>query len=424
MSGRIRSKKHKYGGEFVGQRSFPSGTFSTPVFYGSHTCIDATHPGPPYKRGGSFFVSKRTVKYNLSAHCSAWKTSLPDARYEGKFYASAPTHDPQPGPTNLSPWGAIGWNKTLPVRPIADLGTAIGELKDFPGMIKQTADFLGRLGRVPFGKKGTTLGDFRRDITAGPRNLGSDYLNLQFGWVPFVSDILSIINARENLKKRLSQLKKDNGMSVRRRAELDNHSSSSGSEGGSTFTSLSPTLETGLYATGDSLANRSFTTTSYERHIWYSAKYVYHIPSLDFDEPGQGLANLNGLERRLLGLELTANTLYNLTPWSWLADWFTSAGAVVQNAVLNNQYHVVAAHAYVMCTDKYTKTKYGTCNIRTGKWGSVSSAKPQRFFASTSEEILYKQRAVANPYGFGVTDASLSGYQWSILAALGLGRIR
>lgn len=292
-------------------------------------------------------------------------------------------------------------------------------------MIKQTADFFKRLGSTPIAKKGVTLGQFKEDIKRGPSNLGSDYLNLQFGWVPFVSDILSIINARENLDKKLSQLRRDNGKPVRRRMQLAESSYSTRTLGSSTFSSLIPTLESQLYATADSLLNRSVDTLDYSMRVWYSAKYTYWIPSGLLDPRRKtAILGLTTLERRLLGLELTPSVIYNLVPWTWLFDWFTNTGSVIENMVLNQQYHVVARYAYVMGHETYHYTRIGTCNMRTGRWGATSAAKPKRVWASSSATYEFKSREVAHPYGFGTTDSDLNPFQWGILAALGLSRLR
>lgn len=422
--GRVRKRNMYAGGEYLGRKLYVSTQYSTPLYTFAHTCTDQTNPGPPYRSGGPLTVKKVTVKVGTTSKVYCNKISTPKLGYDGRFYAAVPIQSPEPAAKSISGYGAIGWNRTLPVRPVASLGQAIGELKDFPGMIKQTAEFFKRLGRTPL-SKGKTLGDFKRDIANGPSNLGSDYLNLQFGWVPFVSDLLSIINARQNLDRKLSQLRRDNGKGVRRSANLGSGGYNSGSVGGSTFSSVIPTVESQLYALGNTPLNAGHSTQSYQYNIWYSAKYTYWLPDGMLDPRREtAFLGLTGLERRLLGLELNASVIYNLMPWTWMLDWFSNAGSVVDNLVLNQQYHVVARYAYVMCHETYTFTNYGTTSMRTGTWGATSSARPVRVHALSSVKYEFKSREVAHPYGFGTTDADLNPFQWSILAALGLSRLR
>lgn len=427
MTSRIRQQNFRFGGDYLGQRVFhttPLAPSHNPIVNAKHICIDATHPGPPYRTGGPLGIDKLSVDFGYTDSIFSQYFALPAQTYTGRF--SAPPYFPlnKPSALDFSAWGAIGWNRTYPTRPIANLGVSIIELRDFPRMIRHAWDFMRRWSGPPFAKKGKTLGDAAVASRNGWSNLGGDYLAAQFGWIPVIQDILTIINARKNLDKKLAWLKSKNRSSVRREIELDSGTNSRLElDGAAVFSSLNPGLSSQNYAQATSLDNRQQVVYEHNWRIWYSAKYRIFMPELEAFQP-TGAFGLTAFERRLLGIELNAHVIYSAMPWSWLLDWFTNAGDVVQNLVFRQENHVVAEYAYVMCEETHKYHSRGTHKINLGKWTPPTVPPSKRQVATTVTTYTYKGREVANPYGFGITDASLSSYQWSILAALGLTRLR
>lgn len=425
---RTRKRYNAYDLGVLGNRN--NGIGASDVLAGTtidfESCVDQTHPGPPYKSGSPLSIVKTKYKRYRSAYCGVKSTLTPVAWYYGHFTVNPHVPATLPSATDYSSYGAIGWNRTHPLHPVANLGVALVELKDLPGMLKQTRDFFKRLHNVslhgPTSKK--RIKDFLFDVKSGEFNAAGDYLNLQFGWVPFVKDLYTAINYREILDKKLRWLRNKNRTSIRRRIELGtvNEATNLG-YGPNVGSSVVPTLTSKLYSSGISAANREMLTYEYKRRIWFTAKWRIYMPEMDNLKPG--FLGLTSLERHFLGLELNPSVIYQALPWSWLIDWFSNAGDVIENLTLRQNSQVVAEYAYTMCEESHLYTKYGTCECYQGTNGIVNASTPRkRFVAYATTEYVFKGRAAANPYGFGITDDSLSNYQWSILSALGLNRLR
>jgi hypothetical protein len=122
----------------------------------------------------------------------------------------------------------------------------------------------------------------------------------------------------------------------------------------------------------------------------------------------------------LLGLELTPEVLWEITPWSWLLDWFTNIGEVVEglttfglsNTILNYAYSTLRREALL------------TVNVDPKSW---LSQDPQNRISGSpvyAMNIDQKVRIAASPFGFGTSLSALTGAQWAILGALGLARLR
>jgi hypothetical protein len=120
------------------------------------------------------------------------------------------------------------------------------------------------------------------------------------------------------------------------------------------------------------------------------------------------------LARKLLGISLTPDVLWNLAPWSWATDWFGNTGDVISNWTawaIDNQ---VLLYGYMMehIVHTYTYTFVG----KTGFY--QSDARPVSVTLRSESKI----RIQASPYGFGLSFDDLSLRQKAIVAALGLTR--
>ncbi len=422
MAQRNRRYIIRYGGEKcgTGANGSPTVISTTPSFNGTHSCIDETHPGPPYRSGGPLSVVKKKVYIKRFPPFTSHYFST-QGWYDG-FMGVTPYIPPvEPTPLNLSGWGARGWNRTFPLHPVYQLGVSLIELKDLPRMLTQTKAFFRSIQGLKLSKVPKTVGEFLADLQKGPKYIGEHYLNLQFGWVPFLQDLLFITQMKDKVHKKMAWLTRKNGKGVRREVELDKGGFSENiPRNVSSTVTVFPTLSSFLYAPGMGLPMNYPILKTYDHRIWFAAKYKFWIPEL---APNQYLKRDHlRLEAELVGLALDPTILYKVTPWSWLLDWFTSTGSVVQNIYLRAKYHVVAEYAYVMCRENFTYQAPGYIGVHTGTYAG-GWKDPDRFWTGVSSTIYeFRTREVANPYGFGLTYASLSAYQWSILAALGLTR--
>lgn len=432
MARRNRAYYVRYGGERAGimRSGFmqPDVPVNLPAYPSLHSCSDETHPGPPYRTGGPLLVKKRKVFIHrlpsLTTHY------YQDYRYDGKICVLPYIPPVEPAPRSLSAWGALGWNRTFPLHPIYQLGVSLLELKDFPRMISQTMKGFAGLafGGVKFTSTKRSVASSVRDIGKGPKHAASHYLNVQFGWVPFMQDLLAILEYQERLAKKLAWLRRHNGKRVRRKITLYSGGFSEAiPRTVASHSTISPAMPSSYNYGPGGTANRNWDITkTYKAKIWYSAEYLFYVPEL---EPKASAAKLRGLKRQLYGLSLDPVVIYKVMPWSWLLDWFVNVGVVLQNLVMNAKNLTVARYAYVMGKEDYSYDAPGGTVINLGeyyldyptltyKWSGGSRA----YSGVSRTEYEFRQRMEASPYGFGSTFTGFSSFQWSILVALGLGK--
>lgn len=234
------------------------------------------------------------------------------------------------------------------------------------------------------------------------KSAGSEYLNYQFGMVPLYNEIQATAKAMANSEKLIKQYLRDSGRLVRRRYEPD------------PIKVVTRTTETtSSYPQGG--ANASHLGGSSPRYVvvdktttkWFSGAFTYHADSKLLGMLGDQIKRAE----YLYGLKPDLNDLYNLTPWSWLVDWFTNTGDVVNNLSMFVSDGLVLSHGYVM-EHTLQDVTYSMPNA------SFHAERLDKSYQKFSYER--KVRRKANPFGFGLTKEDLTPRQWAILTALGL----
>lgn len=378
----------------------------TSALINTQKCADSVHKGPPYYTGGNLLIEKLIYRdKQISKSISVSKTSVPTQAYDGHFRVPAYQFSPKPAPTNLVPWGSIGWNRALPVRDVGGVARFLGELREAPAMIIHTRDFLKQFWLQPKYK------DFSRSDWANA------YLEAQFGWAPVIKDLLGFLTLGEKVDKAMRYLVKNNQKPIRK--EFDLYNAEESYDLGHTsddFGYLRPLLTTQLY--------KSFNGACHDfrlrvkKRIWFSSKWIFYFSKEELNTP----AFRNNLRNQLSGVIPDMLTIYQLIPWTWLIDWFTGMGRVVANLALSAKYRQVARYAYVMCEESHTVVTTASQYVRYGTHSSSSSLPYTMVQAVGETELTYKQRAAASPYGFGIAWELFTPYQLSILVALGIGR--
>lgn len=285
--------------------------------------------------------------------------------------------------TNLiNSYGSRAISATAPTKPAASLTTALGEL------------FRDGLPAIP----GLQV---LRDKSF--RSLGSEFLNSEFGLKPLLNDVQDLLKSVVNSTAILEQFRRDSGRIVRRRfsfpPEISSHDDPPQAGYGRVMLcgasgAISPVL----------ITNRTV------RRVWFSGAYTYY---LDVGEDLLSKARYYEQQANLLlGLRLTPEVLWELAPWSWLADWFTNIGSALSNVSLLQEDGLVIRWGYLMCHTVVDKTLTSSVDFTDGP--EISCKVNLR-----SER---KERYRATPFGFGLSLAGLTDRQWAILAALGMTR--
>jgi hypothetical protein len=284
------------------------------------------------------------------------------------------------------------------------------DIADLPGQLKTTSEafHLGYDGFIresygPFG-----IGARARNEMSSLRFMAEQNLNYQFGWAPFIGDMIKLYDAYNSFNKRYAQVKRDNGHWIRR--------------GGTVATAREVSEVTTVNGagvvypalTGDFYRDpaNSVTTklwTSVDRDIWFRGQFKYYIPGFHKDLNDLDQYELMMAAIRHYGLSINPSVVWELTPWTWLVDWFSNAGAVINNISRVMTDQLVSRDACIMGHAKHVAWNDSTIHLNSGDihclWYQTADTK---------------KRLLANPYGFGLSYDDLSYRQLSILVSLGI----
>lgn len=257
---------------------------------------------------------------------------------------------------------------------------------------------------------GHTLWEGRTNLA---RSAGQEYLNVEFGWNPLVSDIRSFATGITNWGKLQQQYTFNSGKDIRRRYSFPMQSlktetvTRTGVLPGGPFDGSIQLKSPGV-ASGQVVRSRNATVEQ-----WFSGAFTYHAPPEFFGETGEYIARSS----EILGTDLTPDTLWQLAPWSWAVDWFSNIGDVSNNLNAYSSYGQVLRYGYIMehtvVRDVYTFV--GDIPFDPSKVKRFTGRPPT--FTICCET---KVRRRATPFGFGVSLSSLNPTQIAIMAALGL----
>nr|QDH88653.1 MAG: hypothetical protein H2RhizoLitter491699_000004 [Leviviridae sp.] len=287
----------------------------------------------------------------------------------------------QPSDLTLKGKGTTAIARTDPTNPVFDASTAIGELY---------RDGLPKLFGVETWKDRTKL----------HRGGSSEFLNYQFGWVPLVSDMRSLAYAAINQHKILADYRRGAGKNTRVGYHFPSNTRNGFAAG-----AISTRTQSGI-----SLGNQNGSRWTREEYDeWFKGSFTYYLP---LGNDAFSRAERHAIEaRKLLGVRLDPEVVWNLTPWSWATDWFLNTGDIIHNFSALGNDSLVLKYGYMMSRRKYT--------VETILNGS-SSATPGRSLYTS----YFFRRIKASPYfGFNAT-AALSATQSAILVALGINHMR
>lgn len=360
--------------------------------------------------GSDFFTTKSVIFQPKDVDLAAPGGAVV-YRYKGPYFAYSPMANSlmsAPSVSDMNAWGATSISRVLPTNPLSGIGQFVGELRDIP--------------RLPFLASMKKKANSFRELS---RRSGSEYLNVQFGWVPFVKELLSLSETMVNHSKHVAQYDRDSGRIVRRRITLINTSVTNTEILGDGHGN--PVLPSPHYTHPGQLTRTTTTST----RIWFSGAFTYYFesgirPSQSSKSKGGRISNFipagsdpelvrarnAQIRSKLYGLRLDPYLLYQLYPWSWAADWMTNLGANIRNIVAFNNDGLVMKYGYIMHEKRIT-TRLSLNNL-----GFFSG---NQSFHDVHTQVT-KARQRATPFGFGLNPDTFSARQWSIIGALGLTR--
>jgi hypothetical protein len=238
-------------------------------------------------------------------------------------------------------------------------------------------------------------------------NPGGEFLNLQFGILPTISDIQNFNTALETYSRVIKQYRRDANKVIRRRTrpydlpEVVSSSTVSAVPITAAGRALNATLATSGFCT---------ITKSIKRKVWYSGAFEYYIP--------KNMSKFQELMfdwQRAFHIAPSPADAWELLPFSWLTDYFTNGGNSIRHLTLQLSEGAVQRYGYVMCTSEI-KTSYtwqGSLRIN-------NVLQPNSITAEVVKTI--KQRSRVSPFGVHFTGVDLNPRQLAILAALGIAK--
>lgn len=272
---------------------------------------------------------------------------------------------------DLSAFHAQAYAKLKPTKPLLDLATFIAEARDLPRLLK------GRLEEM--------------------KDISDWWLALQFGWKPLLADIEDFIKSLNDFDERFRFLIRNNGKPVRRRMKL---LSDSGSGNLRSSNGIGITRNTYVDWPGRSARTSAWKYNvrhQWTREVWASGEFMFYLGDVSLP------ATETRIKSRLWGLKVTPAVVWNALPWSWLFDWCSNIGYILEGLSEEIADRTFARYLYVMGQTNRTYTWSGTDGWYGGSIDHVYESKA---------------REICHPFGLSF-GASLSPLQFSILAAIG-----
>ena len=337
-------------------------------------------PGGRWSGGGPWIMDRDVYAFSPETVPAYKVTTGGSNLVEGSARIAEPAEAVNKAPafstftdSQLDAMGATAIARTEPLNPAFDLSVFLGELR---------AEGLPNL-------PGTAI----MERTKAAKAAGSEYLNVEFGWLPLVRGIRDFAATVEQSDSILRNFQEGQGKAIQRSYEWPREEESRAQ---SCRFSMYPPVG---FFDGGGLWTHSF------RRTWFEVEYIYHVPT--GNRVNDKIRRYGAYARKLLGVDLSPEVLWNLAPWSWAADWFANTGDVMHNISAIAQHGLVIRHGYIMSHVGYQ---------------TVSSGTHHGHYQVLTRTQESKRRRAATPYGFGVLFSDLSPEQVAVLAALGISR--
>lgn len=247
------------------------------LYHGGEFMYDETNVGPglhdhPMSKTSTDMATNKSFSATGFSSCSYWKI--------GHDY---PTFSMTP--QDYSYWKTSALSRINPNKPRVDLPLFLFELREIPRALRDLGHFL-RGGRVD------------------SKSLADQYLAYKFGWAPLFSDLWKLIHLGEFISNDHERLVK----ALEKQSYSGTLHSSQAQEGGGIVFTRPQVWDHWLRSEED------FTRTT---RLWFTASLEQ---GFSWSRPPNRFSDI----RRVLGLNLSAATIWNMIPWTWLIDYFVN----------------------------------------------------------------------------------------------------
>lgn len=383
-------------------------------------CVDELHEGPPYLSGGPFSKLKSVVSHPYGGVYGSGTRLRSDKkqRYVGGFRAPEDAQfklgigfpnqlsimtDPFSRFPPVGDWGNKAFDRTKPRIQAAGGFVFSAELRDAPRQLKTTARAFKDIWRL-------SGGSLQPHRVMAPKNVADHFLNVQFGWKPFLKDILDFDYVIQNYSKLSASRKDRNDKWIRKAVPLLKGIPQKTQIDHGLGNPLDPYLVPEYFA-GDPYWNLWEETTT---NVTGVGSFKYYLSSFDANLPDFD-SGWNQAMRVLAitGARISPSNVYHAIPWTWAADWVTNVGDHVDHyndLLIDN---IACKYCYVMM--RQVKTRKLTVVL---PWYHGDTT-----ILTFTRTIETKERAEgSSPYGFSLSWNDLTPTQIAIAGALGISR--
>lgn len=288
-----------------------------------------------------------------------------------------------PSPPNNSMLGTRMLARTNPGRPHVSVPVFVGELRDLPHLIRWTGESL--LNPKHWRNLASKHG-------ARAKFLAEANLGWRFGWAPLLSDLKKMILFTDAVTRRETELRRLYHGGLKRRMTLDTAHQA---------TNTSVVLDSVGFEN-----QRAIRHAVQSRKIWGTVRWTPTThPDFRNDQYMHRLAR-----KAVFGMRLSPADVWELMPWSWLADWFGNVGDFLE--ATNNSIPVKHGPVCIMSQTDTTYVYSPTSHKHL--WGGESSVFTH----------VAKNRTVVNSAALSASFPALTGSQLSILGSLAFLRLR
>jgi hypothetical protein len=410
--------------------SAPLTPISTP-YVSCEKTQDKLNPGPPFTTGGPFtsvkinllpfqvngigiYTSAIPINIGFGSGIHQYRGGFTDPQFIGVDFSDSQYRDRKfifgdltgfiP---SLVPYHTVVDDRLRPRLNRASIGQSLAELREIPSMLRNTArdlrDYWSFIGGSPNSNR------------LSPKGLADSFLNGQFGWTPFVRDIYDVCNVIVNYDLFISDLSRRNGKWEHREGVIKDETTETVISSGLGY-KVSPAgfLVDQFCTPGASWTARYSYIKRETSKVWASGDYTFYRPSFDMSQADYD-SGMNQIRRlmTLLGTDISPSLLWKITPWTWLIDWFTNVGKMIEAADAAAMDGVLSKNVYLMMRWKRELVLQQEINM---------ASRPLAF--EFTRVVESKQRGHAEtPFNFGLLPSALSSKQLTILGALGISHL-
>ena len=251
--------------------------------------------------------------------------------------------------------------------------------------------------------------------------VGSEGLNIMFGWTPLIQEWANIIKVGMGLERVIYY------ESFRRKRQWDGPSFRSEQSYNSVLSFLRSGWVSDSLLPGETAGPTSGFGVSYSAQGVTVANEDYHLSSkyTGLAKAGRRAESFSDqamdVAKRMGAID-DPELIWDLTPYSWLLDWFTTMGESIHNAQVYNPMVGKYSTDYAYMTTKHTVTYSSHLLRRLAISSKVRSTSLTSGYSSLTS--VSKWRARATPFGFGTQLGSLNASQFAVLVALGFAKTR